>query len=228
MARPRGAQEPQGAARQGRARDLQRDHQARGHRGDGRAARARYRSDRRLSCAPCARLSRRLHALPRIVAQAAGGEIGRARPVGRAAADRRSRARDRAVPLAGILVGHRDDGAGRHAVRRAPRPVGRQEARSPVDRRRGHRQARQGRCRGRALRGPVSRDQAGDAQPAAALHHLDAAAGGRAQARLLGQPHDADRAGALRGRRDHLYADRRRADGRFRHLRRAPRRRRSL
>ena len=40
-----------------------------------------------------------------------------------------------------------------------------------------------------------------DAQPAAAVHHLDPAAGGGAQARLLGQPHDAGGAGALRGRR---------------------------
>ncbi len=62
-------------------------------------------------------------------------------------------------------------------------------------------------------------------QPAAAVHHLDAAAGGRAQARLLGQPHDAGRPDALRGRRDHLHADRRRR--RWRRRRSAPRARRS-
>ena len=44
------------------------------------------------------------------------------------------------------------------------------------------------------------------------------------QARLLGQPHYARRAGSLRARRDHLYAYRRRADGPQRHLRRARRR----
>ena len=65
------------------------------------------------------------------------------------------------------------------------------------------------------------RDQAAHAQPAAAVHHLDAAAGSGAQARLLGQPHDAARAVALRGRADHLHADRRRADGRRGDLRRA-------
>ena len=59
----------------------------------------------------------------------------------------------------------------------------------------------------------LGRDQAADAQPAAALHHLDAAAGGGAQARLLGEPDDAGRAEPLRGRRDHLHAHRRRADG---------------
>ena len=39
------------------------------------------------------------------------------------------------------------------------------------------------------------------------------AAGGRAQARLLRQPHDAGRPVALRGRADHLHADRRRRHG---------------
>ena len=59
-------------------------------------------------------------------------------------------------------------------------------------------------------------------QPAAALHHLDPAAGGGAQARLLGEPHDAGRAGALRGRADHLHADRRRRHGARGDQRRAP------
>ena len=104
---------------------------------------------------------------------------------------------------------------------------GRQD-RSADDRQRRRRRGGQGGGRGGALLGRVGRDQAAHAQPAAALHHLDAAAGGGAQARLLGQPHDADRAGALRGRRDHLYADRRRADGRQRHLGRARRDRRPL
>ncbi len=56
--------------------------------------------------------------------------------------------------------------------------------------------------------------------PLPALHHLDAAAGGLAQARLLGHAHHADRAAPLRGRRHrrrdrrphHLHANRRRAD----------------
>ena len=78
------------------------------------------------------------------------------------------------------------------------------------ERRRARRRRRRSR---RALLGRVGRDQAADAQPAAALHDLDLAAGSGAQARLLGEPHDADRAGALRRWRDHLYADRRRPDG---------------
>ena len=50
-------------------------------------------------------------------------------------------------------------------------------------------------------------------EPAAAVHHLDPAAGGGAQARLCRQPHDAGRPVALRGRADHLHADRRRRHG---------------
>ena len=59
-------------------------------------------------------------------------------------------------------------------------------------------------------------------QSAAAVHHLDAAAGSQPQARLRAGPHHARRAAALRGRRyrrrdrrsHHLYAHRRRADRR--------------
>ena len=43
-------------------------------------------------------------------------------------------------------------------------------------------------------------------EPAAAVHDLDAAAGGRAQARLHGAAHDAVRAEALRGGLHHLHA----------------------
>jgi DNA topoisomerase I len=55
----------------------------------------------------------------------------------------------------------------------------------------------------------VDRNQAVHPQPAAAVHHLDLAAGSFAQAWLFGQPHDATRPVALRGRADHLHADRR-------------------
>ena len=67
----------------------------------------------------------------------------------------------------------------------------------------------------------LHREQAGQAPPCPAVHHLDAAAGSLAQARLRGQAHHADRAAALRrrryrrrnGRPHHLYAYRRRHDG---------------
>ena len=69
-----------------------------------------------------------------------------------------------------------------------------------------------------ALHGRLGRGQAGPAQSAAAVHDLDAAAGGEPQARLRAGAHHADRAAALRRhrhrRRDrrshHLYANRRR------------------
>ncbi len=68
----------------------------------------------------------------------------------------------------------------------------------------------------------LGREQAGQAQPCPAVHHLDLAAGGVAQAGLRRQAHDADRAAPLRrhgcrrrnGGPHYLYAHRRRADGR--------------
>ena len=69
--------------------------------------------------------------------------------------------------------------------------------------------------------GRRGRGEAGQAQPAAALHHLDPAAGGLAQARLLRRtapcrsPSASMRASNRRrdGRPHHLYADRRRRSG---------------
>ena len=77
------------------------------------------------------------------------------------------------------------------------------------------------RSRDRRLPRRLGRGQARAAQSAAALHHLDHAAGGLAQARLLAGAHDAAGAAALRGhrhrRRDrrphHLYANRRHRHG---------------
>ena len=72
----------------------------------------------------------------------------------------------------------------------------------------------------RRLQRRLGRGEAGQAQPAAALHHLDPAAGGQPQARLRAGAYHAARPAALRGHRhrrrdrrpDHLYAHRRRAD----------------
>ena len=86
----------------------------------------------------------------------------------------------------------RDSPRGWSARRRQDRPAD--------DRQRGRRRRGEGGGRGGPVHRRVGRDQAVHAQPAAALHHLDAAAGGGAQARLFRQPHDARRAGALRGR----------------------------
>ena len=71
---------------------------------------ARRGSDRRLPGAARARLSGRLHALAGALAQAARRQVGGPGAIGGAAPDRRPRARDRAVPRAGILERHRDSG----------------------------------------------------------------------------------------------------------------------
>ncbi len=143
-----------------------------------------------------------------------GAKSAGPRPVGRAAPDRRPRARDRGLQDPGILAGQRDFRGGRAAVHGAPRPARRQEARPPVDRQQRRGRRREGDGRSGPFHRRVGRDQAVRQEPAAAVHDLDPAAGGRAQARLLGQPHDARRPVALRGRADHLHADRRRRHGR--------------
>ena len=128
------------------------------------------------------------------VAQAAGRQVGGPGAVGRAAADRRPRARDRGLQAAGILAGQRDVRSRRAELHGAAGPARRQEDRSADDRQQGRCRCRQGGGRGRALHRLVGRDQAVREEPAAAVHHLDPAAGSGAQARLLGQPHDARRA----------------------------------
>ncbi len=60
---------------------------------------------------------------------------------------------------------------------------------------------------------PLGRQEADQAQPLCALHHLVAAAGRLLAPRLLAQPHHADRPAPLRGRRHHLYANRRHRHG---------------
>ena len=97
----------------------------------------------------------------------------------------------------------------------------------------GARRARRG--EERRLQSRRRRSQTDKPQSAAALHDLDAAAGSRAQARLLRLAHDADGAAPLRRRRiggetrpHHLYADRRRLDGRRRDARAAHRHRQAI
>ena len=132
--------------RPGRARHLQRRHQAvRARRVQGPAA-DRRAAGRGLSGPPRARLSRRLHAVAGAVAQAAGRPLGRPRAVGGAAARLRPRGRDRGLQDRGILD-HRG------AAGDAPR------ARSSRARLDGHRrqEARQARHQGRGLRHTPSR-----------------------------------------------------------------------
>ena len=177
----------------GRARHLQRRHQAVRSRCVQGPAPHRCAAGGRLPGPPRARLSGRLHALAGAVAQAAGRPLGGPRAVGGAAPGVRPRGRDRGLQDRGILD-HR--GAARHRQgRRGPRPADRHcrpEARPARHQGCGLRQRHQGRHRGRHVHGHLGREEGGAAQPLRALHHLDPAAGGLAQARLLRQ---ADHAG---------------------------------
>ena len=93
-----------------------------------------------------------------------------------------------------------DGRARHHQGRDLPRPPHRhrrQEAREVRHRRRGDRHAPQGGARRRPLRRRQRGEQVAAAPPGAPLHHLDPAAGGLAQARLLAAPDHAARAAAL-------------------------------
>ncbi len=94
-------------------------------------------------------------------------------------------------------AGQRDVRGRRPAIHGSSGAARWQEDRPPDDRQQGRRRRGQGGGRSRAVHRRFGRDQALLAQPAAALHHLDAAAGGGAQARLCRQPHHARRAGPL-------------------------------
>ena len=185
------------------------------------SARDQPRTGRRLSGAPRARLSRRLHAVAGAVAQAAGQPLGRPRAVGGAAPDLRARSRDRGLQGAGILDDRgrvRDARSGDRFTARLTHLDGKKLDKFDLDERgEGARRRRRDRCRARASRSPrSSASRSGATRPA--LHHLDPAAGSLAQARLRREPHHARRAAALRrrryrrrdGRPHHLYAHRRR------------------
>ena len=150
--------------------------------------------------------------------------LGRAGAVGRGAADRRPRARDRGVRAVGVLDDRGRPGeAGRRPRPRAARPSsGRRCTRSRGERVELHDGERGPRPSSPTSRAPATRSREvqparAHAQPGRAVHHQHAAAGGVAQARLHGQAHDGGRPAALRGhaarqrghgRPDHLHAHR--------------------
>ena len=99
----------------GRARRLQRHHQARGHQRDGEA-RARSTWSWSTPTSPAARSTiSSASALAGALAQAARRQVRRPGPVGGAAADRRPRDGDRGLPRPRVLDGQ---GAARHPARR--------------------------------------------------------------------------------------------------------------
>ena len=199
LARPRDPQEQEAAQGQaGRPGGVQRGDQGRGPGGDAPSARDRRGAGRRLPGASRARLSGRLHPLSGPVAEAAGRALGGAGAVGRAADRLRPRARDREVRCARILVDRRPSAdRGQGALHRPSRRRRRQED-QPARRRLGRRgRGVQDRAREGALLGLRRRIEAGQAPPLSALHHLDPAAGGLAQARPRAGAHHADRPAPL-------------------------------
>ena len=143
------------------------------------------RADRRLPGAPRARLPGRLHPVAGAVAQAAGQPLGRPRPVGGAAPDLRARGRDRGLQDPRILDGrgpvrHRQEADAQGPPDPSRRPASSTSSTSTP--RSAPSQAKR-EIERRAFAVAVDRPPPGPPQPAAALHHLDPAAGSLAQAR---------------------------------------------
>ena len=110
----------------------------------------------------------------------------------------RPRARDRAIRRPRILVDRRPpDDRGQGALHRPARRRRRQEDQPPRHRLRRRGRGLQGGAGDGEILRQVGRVEAGQAPPLSALHHLDPAAGGLAQARPRAGAHDADRPAPL-------------------------------
>ena len=185
---------------------LQRGHQERRAGRHRPSARPGPRADRRLSGAPRARLSGWLHPVAGAVAQAAGLALRRPRAIGGAEADLRARGRDRGSSSRASTGPSR-------ARWRTPRPATPSPPGSAIST---AGSSTSSTCRDEAAaKGAVAARSSRPVDfkietierkqvrrnPFAALHHLDPAAGGLAQARLRRQPDHARRPEALRGHR---------------------------
>ena len=130
----------------------------------------------------------------------------RARPDGGAAHHRRARDRARGLRRDPLLLGARHAREGRGGrSRRASSPGAARSSSSTAPTRASPRTRRPRRCaptsRASSLRVASVEARERRTEPGAALHDLEAAAGRGPLARLLGAPHDEDRAAALRGPR---------------------------
>ena len=213
------------------AHGVPRDHQAGDPRGRQQHPRARPEPGRRAGGPPHPRPPLRLRGLAGAVEESHAAAVRRPRAVRGHTRHRRARARAHGVHLRRLLGPRRDAG---HRVRaRRPHPaaplrrppVGRRgQARRrrprlrrprPAEEARGrHRPARGRRpfaCRRTDRRDPAGRLRRGEAvHPPAlpAVHDVDAAAGGRAQAPLHLRAHHAHRPAPVRKRPHHLHANR--------------------
>ena len=217
LAPARGADRPQGGeeGHRGRARRLQRHHQVRGDPGDGeararstwswstptsRAGRSTTSSASSLSPVlwrklPGAKSAGRVQsvALRLIVDREMEIEAFRAREYWTVKADPRHPARRHLRGAPRLLDGRKLDKF--DLANEAAATPRRRRDRGPRPRRRGR------------------RVEARDPEPGAAVHDLDAAAGGEPQVRHGRAPDDERRAAALRGRPHHLHAHRRHRHG---------------
>ena len=186
------------------ARGVLRDHQGRGAARRRRAARPVAGPGECAAGAPRARLPGRLQPLAAAVEEGASRPVRRPRAEPGAAHDLRARARDLASSS------RRNTGRSKPKASTAPRPsrsswwnsTARRSSSSASPTKtaaRGVEQSIKDAAQG-FLHVSLHRTQAAPAQSLAAVHHLDAAAGSRAQARLLRPAHHAPRAAAVRRR----------------------------
>ena len=228
MAPRAGAQPP--AADQ--AHGLPRDHPWRDRRRRRQPARDQRRPGPRAGDPAHPRPALRLRGLAGPVEEGHAAVVRRPRAVGGDPGDRRARAGPHAVPLRRLLGHHRDvrrrhggpvgrPGQPQH-VRRRPGCPRRRPHRQRTRLRRGRpahreglggapsrraRRSRAGRTpRGCCLCGDLGRGQAVHPPSVRAVHDLDPAAGGRAQAAAVQPADDAHRPAAVRERLHHLYA----------------------
>ena len=200
----------------GPADRVPRDHRGRRQ----RSARASVRRQRepgpRPGEPPHPRPALRLHAVAGAVEEGADRPQRRPRAERGRPADRRARRGAARVPL-GRVLGPRGDAEGRgppvrgHAGAawttsasrgqglRRPDRCAQEPERAPA-RRSGRHHAASTPCGERAVAGDVRRAEARCRAPGAAVHHLDAHAGGQPQARVLHRAHDADGPAAVPGR----------------------------
>ncbi len=218
MASARGAQ----AAGAGQADGVPRDHQ-RGHRGrDRELARPRHEAGRSAGGPAHARPPLRVRGVERRVPPHRTGDVGRAGPERRHPLGRRPRARPHGIPQR-LVLGPRRQLRGRRSrlpghARRTRRQAHRVRSRlrrehrraEPERRRRTARRAGRGRprdpARGPALPCRVGGDALAHRTSEGAVHHVDAATRGRAQAGVQRGAHDARCPGSVRARPDHLHA----------------------
>ena len=187
--------------RQDQAYRLPRNHQA-GHPRSHRAApHGQHGSGQRPAGAPHPRPSGRLRALARPLEEGASVALRRPRAERRRAAHRRARTRDHRLPFYALLP------------RRRPVPCRRRSRQNDLQGRAlvALRDPRAGRgvpqhLHRRHLHRGQGRREARAALPGAAVHHLDAPAGGRPQAGHVRLADDVRRPAPLRAGSDHLHA----------------------